>query len=114
MRPLAVKDDGKDIVNLGVFCTDAACEDIFRHFMDDLVSHLLAETSSEAATRAFLASVGLWQRFFVCGAGSYLSEESQIGLFAELLLLRDLAHPAIGPSAGVERGRVRRAARRTS
>jgi len=102
VRPLAVKDDGKDIINLGVFCTDAACEDIFRHFMDDLVSHLLAETSDEGATRTFLARVGLWQRFFVGGAGSYLSDEAQSGLFAELLLLRDLLIPSVGASAAVD------------
>src|SRR4051794_36648505 len=50
VRPQAVKDDPKDFVSLGVFCTDAASEDIFIHFMEDLVSHLLAETSAEGAT----------------------------------------------------------------
>jgi len=102
VRPHAVKDDGKDIVNLGVFCTDSACEDIFLHFMDDLVSHLLAESNHEGATRTFLARVGLWQRFFVGGAGRYLSEEAQLGLFAELLLLRDLLIPAVGASVAVD------------
>jgi hypothetical protein len=102
VRPLAVNDDGKDIVNLGVFCTDAACEDIFRHFMDDLVSHLLAESDDERATRTFLARVGLWQRFFVGGACSYLSDEAQSGLFAELLLLRDMLIPTAGASVAVD------------
>ena len=102
VRPHAVKDDGKDIVNLGVFCTDAACEDIFRHFMDDLVSHLLAETGGAGATRTFLARVGLWQHFFVGGASGYLSDEAQAGLFAELLLLRDLLIPSVGASAAVD------------
>src|SRR4051794_11556482 len=102
VRPHAVKDDGKDVVNLGVFCTDAACEDIFLHFMDDLVSHLLAETTEEGATRTFLARVGLWQRFFVGGGGGYLSDEAQIGLLAELLQLRDLLIPTVGPSAAVD------------
>ena len=96
VRPHAVKDDAKEIVNLGVFCTDAACEDIFLHFMEDLVSHLLVESGPEAAVRTFLARVGLWQRFFVAGGGVYLSEESQCGLFAELLLLRDLVIPTVG------------------
>jgi hypothetical protein len=102
VRPHAVKDDGKDIVNLGVYCTDAACEDIFLHFADDLVSHLLAATTAEAATRTFLARVSLWQRFFVAGSGRYLSDEAQCGLFAELLMLRDLVIPAVGPSAAID------------
>lgn len=102
VRPQVVKDDGKDIVNLGVFCTDTACEDIFLHFMHDLVSHLLAATSADAAMKTFLARVGLWQRFFVAGAGGYLSEEAQSGLFAELLMLRDLVIPAAGASAAVD------------
>ena len=101
LRPHAVKDDPKDVVNLGVFCTDTACEDIFLPFMEDLVSHLLAETGPEAAMKTFLARVGLWQRFFVAGGGTFLSEESQCGLFAELLMLRDLIIPAVGFSAAV-------------
>lgn len=102
VRPHAIMGDGKDVVNLGVFCTDAACEDIFLHFMDDLVSHLLAELTEEGGTRTFLARVGLWQRFFIGGGGDYLSDEAQIGLIAELLQLRDLLIPTVGPSAAVD------------
>jgi hypothetical protein len=70
--------------------------------MEDLVSHLLAETGPEAAMKTFLARVGLWQRFFVVGGGAFLSEESQCGLFAELQMLRDLIIPAVGNSAAVD------------
>ncbi len=99
VRPQAVKDDPKDVVNLGVFCTDVACEDIFLPFMEDLASHLLTETGEEGAVKTFLARVSLWQRFFVAGRGVLLSDESQCGLFAELLLIRDLVIPAVGPLA---------------
>jgi hypothetical protein len=99
LRSHVLKEDVKDIVNLGIFCTDTACEDIFLPFMDDLVSHLLAETGPEAAIKTFFARVGLWQRFFVEGRGVLLSEESQCGLFAELLMMRDLVIPAVGPPA---------------
>ena len=102
VRPHVVKDDPKDIVNLGVFCTDAACEDIFLHFMRDLVAHLLTAAASEVALRTFLARVGLWQRYFVTGGGEHLSGERQCGLFGEVLLLRDLLIPAVGPSAAVD------------
>jgi hypothetical protein len=102
VRPQVVKDDAKGVVSLGVFCTDTACEDIFLHFMEDLVSHLLAETGQEQAVRTFMARLGLWQRFFVAGSIAYLSEESQSGLFAELLLLRDLIIPSAGASAAVD------------
>ncbi len=98
----AIAEDVKDIVNLGIFCTDTACEDIFLHFMDDIVSHLLAETRPEAAMRAFLARVSLWQRFFVQGRDVHLSEEAQVGLFAELLLLRRPRHPGGRSSAAVD------------
>src|ERR1700723_1833182 len=40
LRTHAVKDEPRGVVNLGVFCTDTACEDIFLHFMEDIVSHL--------------------------------------------------------------------------
>jgi hypothetical protein len=102
VRAHVVKDDLKDVVNLGVFCTDTACEDIFIHFMDDLVTHLLAESTPEGAMRTFLARVGLWQRFFVPGAGGLLSEEVQCGLFAELLTLRDTVMPVVGAASAVE------------
>jgi hypothetical protein len=102
LRTHVIRDDVRDVINLGIFCTDAACEDIFLHLMEDIVSHLLAERSSEAALRAFLARVSLWQRFFILGRDSHLSEESQLGLFGELLVLRDLVIPAAGTAAGVE------------
>ena len=102
LRTHVIKDDVKDVINLGIFCTDTACEDIFLHFMEDIVSHLLTECSSEAALRAFLARVSLWQRFFVQGRNAYLTEEAQLGLFGELLVLRDLIIPAVGPSTAVD------------
>ena len=66
---------------LGVFCTDTACEDIFLPFMDDLVSHVLAEmTRPRRPLRRCSARVGL-AAILRCGARSSLSEESQCGLF---------------------------------
>jgi Putative PD-(D/E)XK family member, (DUF4420) len=102
VRPTAVRDDPKDVVNLGVFCTDSACEDIFLHFMNDVVSHLLREAAADAAVKTFLARVSLWQRFFVAGGDSLLSAEAQCGLFAELLMLRDILIPSAGASAAVD------------
>jgi hypothetical protein len=102
LRTHVIKDDVRDVINLGIFCTDAGSEDIFRHLMEDIVSHLLAERSSEAALRAFLARVSLWQRFFILGRDAHLSDESQVGLFGELLVLRDFVIPTVGPAAAVE------------
>lgn len=102
LQPHVIKEEGRDTINLGIFCTDPACEDVFRHFMEDIVPRLLAERSSEAALRAFLTRVSLWQRFFVQGRDSYLSEESQVGLFGELLVLRDVLIPAVGQPAAVD------------
>jgi hypothetical protein len=98
----AIPEDVRNIVNLGIFCTDPACEDVFLHFMDDLVSHLLVENGPEAALRAFLTRVALWQRFFVQGQSGHLSEEAQVGLFGELLVLRDIIIPSVGAAAGVD------------
>lgn len=102
VRQHVIADDGRDVVNLGVFCADSASEDIFIHFMHDLVAHLLAEASHDAAVRVFLDRVSLWQAFFVPGGGEPLSEESQCGLFAELLVLRDLVIPAVGPPSAID------------
>jgi hypothetical protein len=98
----AIPEDVKDIVNLGIFCTDPASEDLFVHFMHDIVSRLLEESGPEAAVRAFLTRVSLWQRFFVQGRDVHLSEDAQAGLFGELLLLRDLIIPATSPGVAVD------------
>ena len=97
-----IAEDVKDVVNLGIFCTDPACEDIFIHFMDDIVSRVLIETGPESALRAFLTRVSLWQRFFVQGRSAHLSEEDQVGLFGELFVFRELVIPATGPASAVD------------
>jgi hypothetical protein len=97
-----IPEDVKDIVNLGIFCTDRASEDLFLHFVQDIVSHLLAQSSPETAVRAFLSRVSLWQRFFVQGRDVHLSEDAQAGLLGELLILRDLVIPASSPGAAVD------------
>jgi Putative PD-(D/E)XK family member, (DUF4420) len=96
-----IAEDVKDIVNLGIFCTDQASEDVFLHFMNDIVARLLMEEGPEPAVRAFMARVSLWQRFFLQGRDVHLSEDAQAGLLGELLTLRDLVIPAAGAGTAV-------------
>ena len=97
----AIAEDVKDVVNLGIFCTDRASEDVFLHFMNDIVARLLLESGPEAAVRVFDGRISLWQRFFFQGRDVHLSEDAQAGLFGELLMLRDVIIPAAGPGAAV-------------
>ena len=46
LKTHVIKDDAGDTINLGIFCTDPACEDVFRHFMDDVIPRLLIEGGS--------------------------------------------------------------------
>ncbi|GHG15558.1 PD-(D/E)XK motif protein [Streptomyces filamentosus] len=81
---------------------------IFCTLLADLVDHLARTSVGPAA--AVVRRIASWQRVLGRGLGGVLTPEARIGLFGELLVMRDLILPACGrdavsswrgPSAGV-------------
>lgn len=87
-------------VRLLVRLTERHFGDVFTAFAEDVARHVAA-TQSEGEAVAIVASrLARWQRFFD-DASTGLSLERQIGLFGELLALRDHFLPWVGPSIAI-------------
>ncbi|WP_420033724.1 PD-(D/E)XK motif protein [Streptomyces sp. cg28] len=70
---------------------------IFCTLLADLVQHL--DRTSVAPAAAVVRRIASWQRVLGQGLGGVLKPEARVGLFGELLVLRDLVLPACGPDA---------------
>ncbi|GAA2238244.1 PD-(D/E)XK motif protein [Streptomyces indiaensis] len=70
---------------------------IFCTLLADLVDHL--ERTSVAPAAAVVRRIASWQRVLGRGLGGVLRPEARIGLFGELLVLRDVVLPACGRDA---------------
>ncbi|MFJ1769659.1 PD-(D/E)XK motif protein [[Kitasatospora] papulosa] len=70
---------------------------IFCTLLADLVDHL--ERTSVSPAAAVVRRITSWQRVLGRGLGGVLKPEARIGLFGELLVLRDLVLPACGRDA---------------
>jgi hypothetical protein len=102
LDPVVIPEDGGKSKGLALFCTDRAYDDVFLVFAEDVVRGVLAAASAEAAADLFVGRVALWERFFRAGARSLLPTDAQAGLYAELLVLRDVLIPIVGGSAAVQ------------
>ncbi|MBB1496117.1 PD-(D/E)XK motif protein [Propioniciclava sp. MC1595] len=72
---------------------------MFTELADDVVRVLAAQPGQGAAARV-LERVVAWQSFFAAARDRF-SSEAAAGLFAELITLRDLFLPALGPSGAL-------------
>lgn len=88
---------------------DATYRDLFRHLCDDLVAHLALARDGAHASSILVERLARWQAFMK-RAGKGLSREVQIGLFGELIFLREelitrmAPRDAIGGWTGPDRG----------
>jgi hypothetical protein len=71
--------------------------DLFAVFGDDLVSRLAKCKGPSDAVATLLARIDRWQRFLTAGQEG-LSEHALVGFFGELIVLRDIVIPLVGPS----------------
>jgi hypothetical protein len=101
LSPVVIPEEPGKSTCLALFCTDRAYDHIFMAFVDDVVENVLRASNAELALEIFLSRVALWERFFRSGAEAYLSIDAQAGLFAELLVLRDLVVPAVGAAEAI-------------
>jgi hypothetical protein len=93
-------------VRLCLVLANSRYQDVFGVLVDDVVEDIRNRTQEDDVVRGFLARLRAWQVFMRRHGPTPLSAESQIGLFAELLFLRDHvltampAHSAIGAWVG--------------
>lgn len=83
--------------SLGLTLREARYADVFTALVNDLASHVGAQSNDAEAVAAFLSRVGKWQKFLENHVEG-LGEEAQRGLFGELRFLRDHVLPRLGSS----------------
>jgi hypothetical protein len=81
---------------------DAAKADLFRVLCCDLVDAVGGLSSDQVAVQRLMERAYRWHHLLRSGGKRLLSEREQRGLFAELLVLREIAFPAIGVALAVE------------
>ncbi|RYD85410.1 MAG: PD-(D/E)XK motif protein [Verrucomicrobiaceae bacterium] len=80
---------------------DARFGSLFAALLDNFMTALEEARAGEDPAQVLLDRLLLWQRLFEELSVDGLSPESQRGLFAELVCLRDVLIPALGPIGGV-------------
>lgn len=85
-------------VQVCIQLTDIRHVDVFFVLCEDICKLLLSETDESAATKAFHSRLVKWQTFFKKGRQEGLSEEKQVGLFGELIVMMDVLLPRIESS----------------
>lgn len=81
--------------------TDAAYRNVFASLAEDVSGAIATAPGEREAVRAFVSRLRIWQEFLRRHSEG-LSVEEQIGLFAELWVLRMLLLPRIGAHAAVD------------
>ncbi|MEU8152159.1 PD-(D/E)XK motif protein [Micromonospora sp. NPDC048986] len=71
--------------------------ELFCTLVADLVHH--AGTAAVQPTAALVHRIRCWQKMLAAGLNTGLSAQAQLGLFGELVALREIALPAWGPAA---------------
>lgn len=82
-----------------VIAQPATNREIFCALLVDLIQHL--ETTAVGPAAAVARRISSWQRMLSRGLSGGLSAEARVGLFGELLILRDLIVPACGDNSVV-------------
>jgi hypothetical protein len=80
-----------------VVAQPATDREIFCALLVDLVQHL--ETTAVGPAAALTRRISSWQRMLSRGLEGGLSAEARLGLFGELLILRDLVVPVCGDNS---------------
>ena len=81
---------------ISLSATSADHTDIFLMVADDIFAFLIDSTDVGEAVHNLVQRFTTWQRFLRRESGGLLSPSRQLGLYGELVTLRDLLSPAIG------------------
>lgn len=76
--------------------------DVFAILADDVAASVAAASSELAGIAALIGRLNTWQRFLKRHGDRSLSDQERIGLFAELLVLRDLLAKGLAASDCVD------------
>ena len=93
VRPEMVSSGSSGTVRIYLEQGDERFTDLFAILCQDIADHARTAPSESAAFRIVLGRLHTWQRFVTEHGLNRLSEEKQIGLFAELLFLGERLLP---------------------
>lgn len=82
--------------------TDNRYADVFAVLTDDVASSVAAASTEQAGIAALIGRLNTWQRFLKRHGDHSLSDQERVGLFAELLVLRDLMAKGLAASDAVD------------
>ncbi|ROQ96172.1 putative PD-(D/E)XK family protein DUF4420 [Streptomyces sp. 2132.2] len=83
--------------NVEIVAQPSTDRGVFSSLLADLLSHLASTSSAPTAT--VTRRIATWQRMLGRGLGQVLGSEERVGLFGELLVLRDFVVRAIAGNA---------------
>lgn len=89
-------------VRFALVLADRAYEVVFSVLCDDTARAASTAPRPRAAVRAWVDRLHVWQEFMARHGVQGLSETTVIGLFGELLVLRDIIAPAAGIAAAIQ------------
>lgn len=87
------RDDGRRALVLRL--EDPGARDLFAAMCSDVASQSAAHSTDDEAVTAWMARFAKWRRMFEAAANG-LSQRRQLGLYAELLTIRDFLAPEVG------------------
>jgi hypothetical protein len=80
---------------------DIGATDVFLLVAGDLTSRILDAPDPGTAGRVLLRRFGAWQRYLRRTSVGLMSERRRLGLYGELVTLRELLLPTVGPAEAV-------------
>ena len=92
-----VSPDSRERVRLILQVTEEKYRDVFHVLCEDVITIITPEVAEKNAVRAMHARFVRWQAFLKKNRPDGLSPESQVGLFGELHILRELFLPRVDP-----------------
>lgn len=81
---------------------DARYDGVFEVLADDVASAVAAAGSEPAGIAALIGRLNTWQRFLRRHGDGLLSEQEQVGLFAELIVFRELLSDGLSAADAVD------------
>jgi hypothetical protein len=100
LEPLVLGPNGT--VRICLELRDNRYADVFAILTDDVASSVAGAPSEIAGIAALVGRLNTWQRFLRRHGDRILSDQERVGLFAELLILRDLLANGLAAADAVD------------
>jgi len=100
-RRVFLPGDGAGYVTLSIRLTHPRFRDVFTCLAEDVANHVALSKNDAAAIKALVSRLERWQEFLKKHPVEGLGDQSQRGLFGEVLFLRQYMIPHLGSRAGI-------------